>query len=511
MAHKATAEQTEVVEYAKTGKSFKVSAFAGAAKTTTLVMVADELVHDSLYLAYNKRMATEASEKFPGWVEVRTTHSLAYKHTGLLISHKLSRPTGIYRNVAGTPSEIGRYFKIPDIHLKGDKKISQIAIGQVVKDTVNKFEYSADRELTDKHIVYGVTNKFIKSKSVTRDTIIRAVLSHAKTLWKLRSNPASNVLATHETYLKMFQLSNPDLSAYKTIYLDEAQDSNACILDIVKRQSSQLILVGDNFQSIYQWRGSSNALESVDTPMKTLSTSFRFGNHIADIANVILTQTCPVDVKGFDAINSVIVNDPHAVPYPLTKIFRTNTQLLTEAVSMLTDGLNVHIEVDFLDLVRAINSAVALYESRPKDVKHDMFVGCGDWGDAVQEAKFNHELRRIIEMVASGYHTTVLEVLNNYNRPAEPDVIMITAHKSKGLEWDNVIIADDYPAAYNEKTGVYEWEEQERNLAYVAHTRAKKMLCVGESVMSILERGTIKGKLRTRVSEQLDKSLEFIY
>mgnify|MGYP003481955951 CR=1 FL=1 len=65
MIFKPTTEQNAIVERAKQGTPFKISAFAGAAKTSTLVMVADEMMHDSLYLAYNKRMAVEEKEKFP--------------------------------------------------------------------------------------------------------------------------------------------------------------------------------------------------------------------------------------------------------------------------------------------------------------------------------------------------------------------------------------------------------------------------------------------------------------
>lgn len=483
MTLKATQEQEAVVDLASRGASFKITAFAGAAKTTSLVMVSEAVEHQSLYLAYNKRMADEAKMKFPQWVEVRTVHSLAYGFFGTRIAHKLKRPVGHYVNVAGTPSEIGRYFGIKTIRLPDDKKITSVALGQVVRDTVNAFENSSDNNLTEKHIVYGQLTKWIKARKITSQEVGRLTLKHAQDLWKLRSDPNSNVLATHDTYLKMYQLSKPDLSEYRTIYLDEAQDSNNCVLDLVINQKSQLIVVGDSLQSIYQWRGSIDALEKVNLPERKLTKSFRFGQIVADIAKTIIAPTMVVEIEGFDQCGTELVMSQSAMPYPYTKIFRTNSALLVEAIDKLDKGLSVYIEVDTTDLVRSIESCVALKEERKKDVKHDMFIGCDTWSDAILECKTNLKMKQIVEMVVTNTHVRVLDLLSTYTKPEVYDVLFITAHKSKGLEWDNVVIADDYPPAFNE--GEYDLEDQERNLQYVANTRARKNLCFGSSVGDI--------------------------
>lgn len=63
----------------------------------------------------------------------------------------------------------------------------------------------------------------------------------------------------------------------------------------------------------------------------------------------------------------------------------------------------------------------------------------------------------------------------------EYDVMVSTAHKSKGLEWDRVRIGYDFPAPrQDENTGVTVMpEDAEYKLAYVAATRAKKELDMG--------------------------------
>lgn len=63
----------------------------------------------------------------------------------------------------------------------------------------------------------------------------------------------------------------------------------------------------------------------------------------------------------------------------------------------------------------------------------------------------------------------------------EYDVMVSTAHKSKGLEWDRVRIGYDFPAPrQDENTGATVMpEDAEYKLAYVAATRAKKELDMG--------------------------------
>jgi len=64
---------------------------------------------------------------------------------------------------------------------------------------------------------------------------------------------------------------------------------------------------------------------------------------------------------------------------------------------------------------------------------------------------------------------------------AEIDVIVTTAHKSKGLQWNNVRIFDDFwGPRTNKKTGELEMPvDEELRLAYVALTRAQKKLDPG--------------------------------
>jgi superfamily I DNA/RNA helicase len=76
---KPTQQQQNIISAAKERKNLSIQARAGAAKTTTCVMVAEEVVKPSLYISFNKDIAEEAKEKFPSHVVCQTIHSIAYK------------------------------------------------------------------------------------------------------------------------------------------------------------------------------------------------------------------------------------------------------------------------------------------------------------------------------------------------------------------------------------------------------------------------------------------------
>ena len=78
---------------ARLGKSFKVIAYAGTGKTTTLQMISDAMPERrGMYLAFNKSIASEAQNKFHRGVDCRTFHSLAFRSVPRGVTDKLRLP-----------------------------------------------------------------------------------------------------------------------------------------------------------------------------------------------------------------------------------------------------------------------------------------------------------------------------------------------------------------------------------------------------------------------------------
>ena len=63
------------------------------------------------------------------------------------------------------------------------------------------------------------------------------------------------------------------------------------------------------------------------------------------------------------------------------------------------------------------------------------------------------------------------------------DVVLTTAHKSKGLEFDNVVLCGDFPPIHECHRDEIDIDEEEVNLLYVASTRAKFNLVMNKQCM----------------------------
>ena len=480
--YKPTEEQENIVELFKTNNKVKVIARSGSGKTSSLIHLTKcNPEQNFLYLAFNKSMAVEAASKMPSNVEVMTTHALAYREFGRDLAHKLTRPAGRYINVAGTGREIAIYYGLQAYKASKDKEISRAFLGLIVRDTVAKFERGAELELSFEHIpTYRIKdiqerfNVIISEKSILGKELLKV----SKLLWKDRIDEDSIVMASHDTYLKMFHLSKPDFKGWDVVLLDEAQDSTPLIIDMLSNVD-KLIGVGDDNQAIYGWRGAINALDSLEAPSAFLTKSFRFGEKVAKIASSIIGAP----LYGNEVIDTKVGEIDYKSPY--TIIYRKNLSLIEDAVDLISQGEKVFLNIDTRDFVSLINSARALIDGKKAKVKHDLIVPYTTWGDLVSDSKNNNELKRIVKIINDGREDQILEMLGKASiTPEGCNVVLTTAHKSKGLEYNQVVLADDYEL-FDQKGGITK-DQQEINLAYVAATRCKYNLKLSDVFVDFL-------------------------
>lgn len=498
---KPTKEQSDIINKAcdMETKILSINAGSGCGKTSSLKMVSDSLKKPSLYLAFNKSMADEASKKFGDHVDCMTTHSLAYRKVGRMYQHKLKRPTGRYMNVAVTGSEIARYFKLPDFIIDMDNLddyLNKNFVGQLIKETVARFEQSDSELISAKMIPSYRINKLEKEHNdFPTKRFSKMIVRYANELWEERIDNTSPVLITHDTYLKLYQLKGYKLDHYEVIYLDEAQDTSTCVLSIFNNQTHALkILVGDKFQNIYAWRGSVNAMNSVEGVQGVLTKSFRFGQPLADIANKILLNQFTL-TGNEDKETKVGMNTDNVIDYdkPYTILYRTNMELILQALPMLEKGESVDVNLDTYDFVQKLKSLQELKNDNLKGVKHEEILPFINWWSVIQEAKTDPELSRLTKIVEQGDTERVIQCLHNYKVTGKEKVSMITAHRSKGLEFDQVVLAEDFPSNYDSKGKFIGLNEQETNLLYVAATRAKNALQYNSTVKELLDyTGTLK-------------------
>ena len=71
----------------------------------------------------------------------------------------------------------------------------------------------------------------------------------------------------------------------------------------------------------------------------------------------------------------------------------------------------------------------------------------------------------------------------------DADVIVTTAHRSKGLEWNYVHLAEDFIDPLDREVDA-DTKNEEINLIYVAVTRAKLAIALNTTVISMLREHT---------------------
>lgn len=521
----ATPEQQAALEEARTGRNFVIEALAGTGKTSTLVMIAEEkLGQRGLYLAFNRAIADEARGKFHGNVDCRTAHSLAYAVHGTARRSRLDKRL----NATDTAKLLG----MDRIDIPGYQMVHKVAPSSAMKvviDTVNRFCQTADDEITAEHVILPARFVFTvseKAKAKISDSIGMAVAQEAEQdatkafideivrwariywddvmltdmsaapevdddgyripedTYSVKSGTAGTVPVTHSHYLKIWALSKPELP-YDYIMYDEAQDSDPVTTSVVLAQANaQVIVVGDAQQAIYAWRGAVSALEGFEGARIPLTQSFRFGDAIADFANVFLDVLgSDLKVRGTPGKRSSVHTDKHSHRNPDCIITRTNGGAVNEILFFLKLGMNVHIagERKAQELRGIAQAAIDL--DKNGWTSHPDFAGFRKWQDVVdsvtdEEEDTNTNLTTMVNIIVRTGAQEIIAAIDSCVPADQADITIATAHVSKGLEWTHVRLGPDfpYPKVDKETEEMLPLKGEEVRLMYVAATRAKRHL-----------------------------------
>lgn len=465
--HSLTDEQQTAVHLATTSsENLKVYAFAGTGKTSTLRSIAYNLPQKRiLYLAFNKSVQMSAHDTFPRNVHARTIHSLAYQALKMS-SHKWQNKLSIRMTASNYANFLGL-----EISSKTLKYIF------CLRDTLKNFLHSNNKKPSAKHTPTWEIKSF--QTTAEKDRLCEFINEKAPLLWNAIIDPENTKVGiNHDGYLKLWSTKKPRIPGVDIILLDEAQDTNPVTIEILKKQSTRLILVGDPRQQIYSFRGAVNAMNKIRTPQKcSLTKSFRFGNDIAKLANKILKiRNKSKRLSGNPEIKSQTGVFNYQGNY--TYIFRYNTELLEKAFKLASSGKKICVHGSIEKNSELMLDLYNLYTDKKKKVKDPRIKIFKNWKDL----EINYDLLDDVEIqkgyrLVSRYKLDVPTVIKKVKSACVSSsdseaVILTTGHLSKGLEWDNVKISDDFlESKLKEK-------KEEENLLYVAITRAKKNLCL---------------------------------
>lgn len=476
-----TEEQGLIVDYSCSPKKpdLKVEAAPGSGKTRVLSWVAEANPDKrSLYLAFNRSIAAESKEKFPYDVTTSTIHGMAYREYGRMLDEagKLLDRVKPDDLIDKSP-----FFQNILKNLTNKTQADNAkTFAAILLEIIIEFQQSADSRITRLHINYKA-QRLKKEKSFKSND--KLLVERAREIWKEMININVKTPASHDTYLKMWQLEKPELKQYDLIMIDEFQDSNPCVIDIINQQRhAQKIYVGDSDQAIYQFRGSINALNKISNAKElTLSRSFRFGETIAYIANVILMNKYQnlnfQKVKGNpDIIDKVLSYNEGLFGKEHAVICRTNSGALNELFKYQKEGISINSHFDYHAISKLLWSALHLKWNKIPEKEETYVSKLGTWEKFIESSNYDPEIRSIRNIIKKHgkFLVEMLDELDKFENNKDGLVTITTAHKAKGLEFISVRISDDFFFGVNTP-------ESEYNLFFVAVTRAIEEIDLNQS------------------------------
>jgi superfamily I DNA/RNA helicase len=298
-------------------------------------------------------------------------------------------------------------------------------------------------------------------------------------------------------------LFDVDMIQYDWIIVDEAQDTNVCrklLLKKMLKPGGRLIAIGDPNQAIYGFTGAeNNSMELIKTMFDAvelpLSVCYRCGKNIITAAKEYVA-----DIEAFENNNdgeiSSIKYDEFVKSTPslnLNKndgiICRNNSPLVALAFALIREGIGCRIEgkdigQNLITLTRKWKvKDLATFTLRLQKHFDRESEKASKAKLALLEDKFDTMMILIERCQTLGKHDVaslqklISDMFSDNDDFKTPNVVTLSSiHKSKGLEFDNCYIlgmSQFQPSKY----AVLDWmKEQEKNLSYVAITRAKQKL-----------------------------------
>lgn len=478
---KPTKEQERIFMFTqKRPENILIKAYAGAGKTTTIVEAVKLLPTDKsiMFLAFNKHIKEELATKLPEHVRCYTTYGLGmgaikrkYKDSIKFDEFKADKIILKKSKSWGLRDELKTEEEVL-IYLNNMKKLTNLC-----RLTLT----------TKKEYVPYISERYDIPLSKPND--IKRALKVLDTM--------TNDRKTFD-YTDMIFLPAIDNSIWffpqDYIFVDEVQDLNRCQIRIIekvlkkdkvsKKLQGRLISVGDFFQGIYGFNAADEKSfqwfeKFPNTKVLSLSVSFRCSQAVIRKAQEIVP-----DIKALPNAPEGSVREGNALEearsgdfilcrttMPLVKLF---FEFLTQRKKAIIKGsdIGVHL-IELIGSINNIDSLKSFWENELKSFRKDLkkegvlnpneHSGYSALEDKVMTLLF---LTRLADSILDLKHK-----IKSIFTDEIQGIVLSTVHKIKGLEADRVfIIRPDLLPMQTAKP----WQHiQEKNLQYVAYTRAK--------------------------------------
>lgn len=464
-----TEQQEEIWKEMEEGDNHMViEAGAGVGKTFTIVEGSNRIDATKIgFLCFNKSIQKELSDRLPQNVEAKTFHALGFAAI----------------RAAGIRTKVNNYKTkniIDDYHGKDFNSFPLAKlIGLMKGSMVDAHDLRSIRFLIDK---YNIEFESSREEDMAIDSIPDIMDECLK---------QTHVIDFDDMIWLPLQKNLP-FPSFDVLFVDEAQDFNEMQRELIFRcvKNGRCIVVGDPNQAIYGFRGADS------NSMNIFKEQLLKTNRGVSEFPLSLTWRCPKSVvaeanryvKDFNCLETaeqgaVKVNAPFKPVEGDMVLCRYNAPLVGAFYDLILQGKSAYVLGRDMTkgLVNYVNKITRNKNMGTKEftqlLENDFNVSYNRLmkADKINQANTLEDKYNCVKIFAARADTVggILEEIKRvFDNNEKGEIMLSTVHKAKGLEADNVyILATErmpHPKATNPR--------EERNICYVAITRAKKNL-----------------------------------
>lgn len=466
MTFSPTPEQISIIEAAQDSeRNLLISALAGAAKTSTLVLIAKALpATQMLCLAFNKKIAMEMTDRLPANCTAMTLNSLGHRAwaagTGRRLSLDKSKTYTILAELIS---------KLP----AGEQSVAF----ESFSDTMRMIDSGASAGwIPDEYKNHGkrlVSNDEFFSVLEEEPTILQEQLIIEATCERLRQAFQGKI--DFNDQILMPTVYSGLFPRFPLVLVDEAQDLSALNHSMLRKIArKRLIAVGDACQAIYGFRGAhedsmSKMRQEFDMQELGLTISFRCPRAVVAEARFRAPHMQWPEWAKEGEVRSLTTWTAEDVPDNSTIICRNNAPLFSMAIKLL--NAKRYPELVGNDIGKALLKVLEKFGDHALP-RSEVLESIRLWREAklvkARDKSKVHDQAACLTVFANEGETLgdAIAYAKHIFSMAGP-VKLMTGHKAKGLEFDEVFFLDEHLIGDR---------GQERNLRYVIITRAKQRL-----------------------------------
>lgn len=464
-----TAEQVACVDAATaSNRNLLISALAGAAKTSTLVLIAEALRTKSIQaISFNVRIAKEMKDRLPPNCESSTLNSIGHRAWGATLGRRLVvNKDKNYQIVQALGEELDRPRKSEFFEIFSD----------LIKalDRAKVYGWVPDGVMTERAKPLLDNMEFFASLPEEPSELMEALLIEGM---RRSITQAYSGTIDYSDQLFMPAVFPCNFHQFPVTLVDESQDLSELNHVLLRKmvRANRLIAVGDECQSIYAFRGAditsmATLQQAFDMDQLTLSTTFRCPIKVVEESRWRAPHMRWPEWAKEGEVKHFTDWGHETLPHNAVIICRNNAPLFSMAIRLLKAGRAPELVGN--DIGKGLVKIMKKFGSA--DMSRDQVLQeIASWREAKlkksREAGAVHDRAECMEVFAMQGETLgdAIAYAEHVFACGGP-IKLMTGHKSKGLEFDNVFLLDTKLLRLD--------QQQERNLKYVMQTRAKAFL-----------------------------------